>query len=1017
MTVPIDYAHQNFNNSSHPSHDAVIAGYQLEQKLGSGSFATVYKARKLIDNESSGSLQERKPPRHEYAAVKAIERRSKKITKKVLENLDLEVSILASYIHPNIVGLHHVHKTENYFYLILEYCAGGDLQRLIRTRKSGRLTECLSRRLMRDLTAGLTFLANHNLIHRDIKPQNLLLTGPLPFEEENDPCHTEEEANFRQKVNFPSEQFHLKIADFGFARHLKKTSLAETLCGSPLYMAPEILQHRSYNNKADLWSAGTVLFEMIAGRPPFHGENHIDLLRNIQQKAVRLPPDLKVSRELVTLLRILLNRNPMRRAGFKDFREASDAFVGLGCKGIPATSPQQDPSTATSMLPQPQHSANLGPISEVEESILNENKNMDDYRKDSNASSSSSRTSHEGQIQMAASPPLQQMRLTPSPGPNFLQQPPPQFHQINTAHNTQRMSSHFIPLEPSPPGPRQIGVSEGFPPPLSLMPVQEIPRSHPYKSHGNAHSQAQYSQLLPLEQQHHQSRQMSNSPKKTESSQHSDDSSGGSGFVMVEKGSVNTGADHSTNAPRQDDRAFSRSHLTVWKQSSRRVVPASVLSGNTSPPTSPKNKYFPGKTILSSRNLIPPAIPFLKKGMLSTSPGTGGALVGMMAAAKNNSTRENLLQNDSLDLEASAKMLSAADDVGRRAINVAHVGDMRAYLAMRLLISPANDSISLHSSSGPMEGVEEEDIHRTASGHDCCTTINRARTISVDQSLSRRNSNCFEEEEEDDDEMPFAMPLEEEDDDDRISNLLAVQNTSGINRSEAAASGNNSKQPLIPTSTMILSHFREALSCYIKSLSMLKGSLNASQQILAQLKSASAAAITASGNESFLQFRSRCDVSNDWLSGQFQGVLERADAAKSEISKLTKDESDAQKTAPDLDAVSVEELIYNHSLACGKDGAVKQLLGQYETARQCYRSAGLLAETLLMEPKLEAEDKRTLEDYVQGFSERINEIDALMLQQSRHSISSGSTTRGAATGSFTSSRRGSRNSIMPILGK
>lgn len=751
---------------------------------------------------------------------------------------------------------------------------------------------------------------------------------------------------------------------------------------------------------------------MIAGRPPFHGENHIDLLRNIQQKAVRLPPDLKVSRELVTLLRILLNRNPMRRAGFNDFREASDAFVGLGCKGIPAASPQQDSSTATSILPQPQHSANLGPISEVEESILNENKNVDDHRKGSNASSSSSRTSHEGNIQMAISPPLQQMRLTSSPGPQSLQQPQPQVHQMNTAYNTQRMSSHFIPLEPSPPGPRQIGVSEGFPPPLSLKPVQEIPRSHPYNSHGNA--QAQYSQLLPLDQQHHQPRQMSNSPKIPETSQHSDDSSGGSGFVMVEKGCVNTGAANSLNTPRQDDRAFSRSPLTVWKQSSRRVVPASVLSGNASPPASPRTKYFPGKTILSSRNLIPPAIPFLKKGMLSTSPGTGGALVGMMAAAKSNSTRDNLLQNDFLNLEASAKMLSAADDVGRRAINVAHVGDMRAYLAMRLLISPANDSISLHSSSGPMEGVEEEDEHRTSSGH---ATTNRARTISVDQSLSRRDSNCFEEE-EDDDEMPFAMPLEEEDvDDSPISNLLAVRNTSDINGSETAAGGNNSKQPPIPTSTMILSHFREALSCYIKSLSMLKGSLNASQQILAQMKGASAAAISASGNESFLQFRSRCDVSHDWLSGQFQGVLERADAAKTEISKLTKDENDAQKTAPDLDAVSVEELIYNHSLACGKDGAVKQLLGQYETARQCYRSAGLLAETLLMEPKLEAEDKRTLEDYVQGFSERINEIDSLMLQQSRHSVGSGSTTRGAATGSFTSSRRGSKNSIMPILGK
>ena len=82
-----------------------------------------------------------------------------------------------------------------------------------------------------------------------------------------------------------------------------------------------------YDAKADLWSVGTVLFEMIAGRPPFNGENHIELLRNIQRKAVRLPTDVRVSKPCVNLLRLLLNRNPLSRAGFKEFFEACDAFV------------------------------------------------------------------------------------------------------------------------------------------------------------------------------------------------------------------------------------------------------------------------------------------------------------------------------------------------------------------------------------------------------------------------------------------------------------------------------------------------------------------------------------------------------------------------------------------------------------------------------------------------------------------------------------------------------------------
>jgi serine/threonine-protein kinase ULK/ATG1 len=114
---------------------------------------------------------------------------------------------------------------------------------------------------------------------------------------------------------------------------LESAALAETLCGSPLYMAPEILQHQRYDSKADLWSTGAVLFECIAGKPPFNGVNHIDLLRNIQRKAVRLPEGVRVSSECVMLLRILLNRNPISRASFQEFYRANQRFVGLGCGG------------------------------------------------------------------------------------------------------------------------------------------------------------------------------------------------------------------------------------------------------------------------------------------------------------------------------------------------------------------------------------------------------------------------------------------------------------------------------------------------------------------------------------------------------------------------------------------------------------------------------------------------------------------------------------------------------------
>ncbi|KAG5176021.1 kinase-like domain-containing protein [Tribonema minus] len=274
-----------------------VGEYLLTTRLGKGSFATV----SLGQNRASGSL----------VAIKIISR--EQLNRKHTENLESEISILRNFRHPNMVELYDIKKTDNNIYLILEYCEGGDLQRFIKAR--GRLREGTAQAFMTHLAAGLKFLWERSLIHRDLKPQNLLL-AKLP----ESLAHTAPATG----------GLILKIADFGFARHLEVASMAETLCGSPLYMAPEILEGRRYDAKADLWSVGAILFEMVVGHPPFGGANHLELLRNIKSRSLVVPEDVEIGVGCLEVLKMLLKRDPNKRASFETFFGAEFVNAGAG---------------------------------------------------------------------------------------------------------------------------------------------------------------------------------------------------------------------------------------------------------------------------------------------------------------------------------------------------------------------------------------------------------------------------------------------------------------------------------------------------------------------------------------------------------------------------------------------------------------------------------------------------------------------------------------------------------------
>ena len=253
--------------------------YIVTKRLGHGSFATVWRGYHRSTNVA--------------VAIKSISRVKLSGHAKHADNLDSEIAILRTLHHPNIVQLYDLQSSERHIYLILEHCAGGDLSQFLRQHRALPLP--LVQHFARQLMEGLRVLHSRQLIHRDLKPQNLLL-------DQSTSPHTAV----------------LKLADFGFARELTGEDLAATLCGSPLYMAPEILRYQPYDGKADLWSVGAIVYEMVYGRPPYTGQNHIQLLQRIDREEVQYPATVPVSAECCDFIARLLRRRPEERMSFQE---------------------------------------------------------------------------------------------------------------------------------------------------------------------------------------------------------------------------------------------------------------------------------------------------------------------------------------------------------------------------------------------------------------------------------------------------------------------------------------------------------------------------------------------------------------------------------------------------------------------------------------------------------------------------------------------------------------------------
>ncbi|XP_010161093.1 serine/threonine-protein kinase ULK3, partial [Antrostomus carolinensis] len=171
----------------------------------------------------------------EVVAIKCVNKSS--LNRASVENLLTEIEILKTIHHPHIVELKDFQWDSDHIYLIMEFCAGGDLSRFIRMRRI--LPEKVARIFLQQLACALKFLHDHNISHLDLKPQNILLSSP--------------------------ENPQLKLADFGFAQYMSPWDEKHVLRGSPLYMAPEMVCRQQYDARVDLWSVGVILYEALFG--------------------------------------------------------------------------------------------------------------------------------------------------------------------------------------------------------------------------------------------------------------------------------------------------------------------------------------------------------------------------------------------------------------------------------------------------------------------------------------------------------------------------------------------------------------------------------------------------------------------------------------------------------------------------------------------------------------------------------------------------------------------------------
>ncbi|KYR00537.1 myosin light chain kinase [Tieghemostelium lacteum] len=222
--------------------------YEFKKELGRGAFSIVY-----LGTHRATGLQ---------YAIKVINKQD--LGKDYEKNLKMEVDILKRVNHPNIIALKELFDTPTNLYLVMELVTGGEL--FDKIVEKGSYSESDASKLVRKIVSAVEYLHNINIVHRDLKPENLLL--------KNERDHLE-----------------VAIADFGLSKIIGQSVVMQTACGTPSYVAPEVLHATGYDKEVDMWSIGVITYILLCGFPPFYGDSVPEIFEQIMEANFDYPEE------------------------------------------------------------------------------------------------------------------------------------------------------------------------------------------------------------------------------------------------------------------------------------------------------------------------------------------------------------------------------------------------------------------------------------------------------------------------------------------------------------------------------------------------------------------------------------------------------------------------------------------------------------------------------------------------------------------------------------------------------